>query len=554
MKRLKLLLGMAALACAIGLTVKYGSAYRPVVGPVREIEEIWAIEDEREESEEPLVTRLFCNGAEAAYDAESNTFYCTLGLENGEEWPKIELTDRPKMWGGGLTLCFVDDYAYDACADAIRDGYAYQIMAYTDEAYSYSDVVFTGLARFSRCTRRRKYTTEDTPAALNLAFGNGERLEANARAHLRGNASLVRAGQRTASRWNLREPEDGKKKIPQNVPGLGQTDEIILLAMGFDPNMVRDRLSWSMIERIWPKDEAFAPVGREYVEVFVNDAYQGAYLMMVPFDRRAEIEKAGAGSAQRDSLYRSVIAAVDKGRPIDKGYELFIAPDAENPFAGLQTYLRLDDGEMDDETFCREAAAHIDVPSLMRYTLLVQGMALCDNIFNNMYVWAHETAAGVVVSLYPVGHGSVLGEGAGRILGLLDDRRAGLPGDRAGCERRARGAGRAMAADERGGLYDRRHPRGAGAVSARADRFRRVSAGCGALGQGAGRNGRFADRGGRGIPLRAALQADAGHRRNRGGIPVCGFRDGRGMFHAEHGGRAGGGMSGKTRTKNRKSV
>ena len=84
MKRLKLLLGMAALACAIGLTVKYGSAYRPVVGPVREIEEIWAIEDEREESEEPLVTRLFCNGAEAAYDAESNTFYCTLGLENGE--------------------------------------------------------------------------------------------------------------------------------------------------------------------------------------------------------------------------------------------------------------------------------------------------------------------------------------------------------------------------------------------------------------------------------------------------------------------------------------
>ncbi len=398
MKRLKLLLGMAALACAIGLTVKYGSAYRPVVGPVREIEAIWAIEDEREESEEPLVTRLFCNGAEAAYDAESNTFYCTLGLENGEEWPKIKLTTAKNV-GGGLTLCFVDDYAYDACADAIRDGYAYQIMAYTDEAYSYSDVVFTGLPILSLHTAE-EITTEDTPAALNLAFGNGERLEANARAHLRGNASLVRLDKHSY-KVEFTRTEDGKKKIPQNVPGLGQTDEIILLAMGFDPNMVRDRLSWSMIERIWPKNEAFAPVGREYVEVFVNDAYQGAYLMMVPFDRRAEIEKAGAGSAQRDSLYRSVIAAVDKGRPIDEGYELFIAPDAENPFAGLQTYLRLDDGEMDDETFCREAAAHIDVPSLMRYTLLVQGMALCDNIFNNMYVWAHETAAGVVYRFIP---------------------------------------------------------------------------------------------------------------------------------------------------------
>lgn len=398
MKRLKLLLGMAALACAIGLTVKYGSAYRPVVEPVREIEAIWAIEDEREESEEPLVTRLFCNGAEAAYDAESNTFYCTLGLENGEEWPEIELTTAKNV-GGGLTLCFVDDYAYDACADAIREGYAYQIMAYTDEAYSYSDVVFTGLPILSLHTAE-EITTEDTPAALNLAFGNGERLEANARAHLRGNASLVRLDKHSY-KVEFTRTEDGKKKIPQNVPGLGQTDEIILLTMGFDPNMVRDRLSWSMIERIWPKDEAFAPVGREYVEVFVNDAYQGAYLMMVPFDRRAEIEKAGAGSAQRDSLYRSVIAAVDKGRPIDEGYELFIAPDAENPFAGLQTYLRLDDGEMDDETFCREAAAHIDVPSLMRYTLLVQGMALCDNIFNNMYVWAHEMAAGVVYRFIP---------------------------------------------------------------------------------------------------------------------------------------------------------
>ena len=398
MKRLKLLLAMATLACAIGLTVKYGSAYQPVVEPVREIEEIWALEDAREESEEPLVTRLFCNGAEAAYDVESNTFYCTLGLENGEEWPEITLTTAKNV-GGGLTLCFVDDYAYDACADAIRDGYAYQIMAYTDEAYSYSDVVFTGLPILSLHTAE-EITTEDTPAALNLAFGNGERLEANARAHLRGNASLVRLDKHSY-KVEFTRTEDGNKKIPQNVPGLGQTDEIILLAMGFDPNMVRDRLSWSMIERIWPKDEAFAPVGREYVEVFVNDAYQGAYLMMVPFDRRAEIEKAGAGSAQRDSLYRSVIAAVDKGRPIDEGYELFIAPDAENPFAGLQTYLRLDDGEMDDETFCREAAAHIDVPSLMRYTLLVQGMALCDNIFNNMYVWAHETAAGVVYRFIP---------------------------------------------------------------------------------------------------------------------------------------------------------
>ena len=397
MKRLKLLLGMAALALATGCVIRWGSPYQPKVGAYREIEEIWEIEDEREESEEPLVTRLYQDGAELAYDAESNTFYCTLGLENGGEWPEIELTAE-KIAGGGLTLCFADDYSYDSCEDAIRDGYAYQIFAYTDEAYSYSDIVFTGLPILSLHTEE-EIATEDVPAAVNLVWEDGEKLETNARVHLRGNASLVRSDKHSY-KVEFTRTADGQKKIPQNVPGLGQTDEFILLAMSFDPNMVRDRLSWSMIERIWPKDEAFAPSGSEYVEVFVNDAYQGAYLMMKPFERREEIEKAGAGSAQRDSLYRSVIASVDKGRPIEEGYELFLAPDMEDGFAGLKTYLALED-EPDDETFCREAAAHIDTPSLMRYTLLVQSMALCDNIFNNMYVWAHETAEGVVYQFVP---------------------------------------------------------------------------------------------------------------------------------------------------------
>ena len=71
-------LGMAALACAIGLTVKYGSAYRPVVGRCARSRQSGPSRTSGRKSEEPLVTRLSAH-AEAAYDAESNTFYCTLG-------------------------------------------------------------------------------------------------------------------------------------------------------------------------------------------------------------------------------------------------------------------------------------------------------------------------------------------------------------------------------------------------------------------------------------------------------------------------------------------
>ena len=83
---------MAALACAIRLTVKYGSAYRPVVEPVREIE-IWALEDARDgEKRGAAGDAAFCNGIPMVYDAENNVFYGSLGLENGAQWPEIKLT------------------------------------------------------------------------------------------------------------------------------------------------------------------------------------------------------------------------------------------------------------------------------------------------------------------------------------------------------------------------------------------------------------------------------------------------------------------------------
>ena len=47
-----------------------------VVEPLMEIEDAWAIEDTREESADPLVTRMYHNGAEMGFDAQSRTFYC----------------------------------------------------------------------------------------------------------------------------------------------------------------------------------------------------------------------------------------------------------------------------------------------------------------------------------------------------------------------------------------------------------------------------------------------------------------------------------------------
>ena len=56
MKRLKLLLGILAMTALMGATVALFSPYAPLVAPPMDIEEIWAIEDARRESDVPLVT------------------------------------------------------------------------------------------------------------------------------------------------------------------------------------------------------------------------------------------------------------------------------------------------------------------------------------------------------------------------------------------------------------------------------------------------------------------------------------------------------------------
>ena len=128
MKRLSLAAGMAAMMLVIAAVVVFGSPYAPVVQPCRDIEEIWAIEDARTESDTPLVTRLENGGAALAYDYAEDTFYCALDLDNLGDWPGIHLTapDAP-----GVSMCFVDDYTYDWAEDAVREGYPYQIIAYT---------------------------------------------------------------------------------------------------------------------------------------------------------------------------------------------------------------------------------------------------------------------------------------------------------------------------------------------------------------------------------------------------------------------------------------
>lgn len=388
----RLLLAMLACTALLAAVVVYGSPYAPVIEPVADMEEIWSIEDTRTESETPLITVLENNGARLGYDAAENTFYCPIGLETGDEWPEIHLT-APGV--KNVKLVFVDDYSYDWCSDALRDGYGYQIMAYTDTEFSYAQIIFTGLPIVTMHAGG-EIGYENIKADVSFcAPGSG--IKSGAVTHLRG------AGSRFSEKKSYKiDFVHGTKDATAyvEVPGLGTVDNIILLAGVMDDSLMRDKLSWDLYALIAGSDEPYGPRNTQYVELFVDDSYMGLYLMMEPVDDGEELVKAGAGAPSTDSVYRTAQidyagerAYVENTMREGSIYELYHAPIAGHEFDALAPYLALEqmtEGSGHDAEFERLVMQHIDLSSILRYYLFVQGGGMSDNVFNNMYVIANR--------------------------------------------------------------------------------------------------------------------------------------------------------------------
>ncbi len=406
MKRVRLMMAMLGLAGMVALVVRYASPYAPVVGAAPEnIEDLWAIEGARQESDVPLVTALENHGVPLAYETQTNTFYCTLGLNNGEAWPEIHLT-APGV--PDVQLVFSDDYTYDWCQDAIRDGYAYQVMAYNDTHFAYFDVIFTGLP-LMMLTADREITVEDAPIGVQMAVYGQSALRSHGRAHIRGASTLN--SEKKAYKVEFTREADGRKQTAQQVPGFGAMEAINLNPMVHDELLVREKLSWDLYESLVAHDQPFGARRTQYAEVFLNGDYQGIYLMVEPMDCERELSKE-ATRAMTDSVYRTAVLSFSRDRVYqahryraNTGYELYYHPavGTADPFAMLQLWMDMNrmNREGDFEALESKALSCIDLDSMIAFDLFIQAAGMTDNVFNNMYIIAHPTAAGLTYTFAP---------------------------------------------------------------------------------------------------------------------------------------------------------
>ena len=363
------------------------------VKPIMEIEEIWQIEDTRTESENLLVRTMYCDEYELGFDEQSNTFYCSLG-KNGEEWPQISL------YASGteeLQVGWVDDYTFDSCAEAIREGYQYELFAYTNDEYSYFNLVFTGLPIVTLHVDEGLDIGEEYIPARATVFGRGfDVFDSAALVHTRGGGY-----EKPIDKYSYRlefHDEQGygrDKKTKKSVLGMEADSDWLLLGNASDQSAVRNYLAFDLWKK-WNPDGALTVLENRMVELFVNNEYVGLYQIMQRVSPEREIIKAG-GRVETDCAVRVIAPHNTDDKPVmdlmDKmgycvEYQHEPSGDAKRVFGNLEEYVLMNQRDLDDQTFLDLVKKHVDVEDMMSYYLFLQAAILqSDNIYNNHFVW-----------------------------------------------------------------------------------------------------------------------------------------------------------------------
>jgi len=366
-----------------------------------DIEKIWELEDVRTEAEGSLVTSMKNGGMPLGYDADSNTFYCTLGEGRAEDWPPIALS----AWGAdNLRVIFVDDYTYDHCSDAIREGYRYELMAYTDTEYAYFGLVFTALPVVSLdpdCHFMDIGYDEDVGTLVSISSADYATIQGAALVHQRG-GRFYRGIDKNSYRLEFHELNayqgDSKRQI--SVLGMEPDTDWLLIASPVDMTAIRNQISWE-IWKDWNEgsDLGINVLESRLVELFVEDEYLGLYQLMQRIDVKKELVRMG-GNLDTDMVARKIQPNNLGDRPrmrTSAGWtaELRYVPNGlseKEAFNLMASLAQMEEPEINgvfsNEDFEKEVLEHIDIRSLMNYFLFSQTMSFnMDNVNNNVYIW-----------------------------------------------------------------------------------------------------------------------------------------------------------------------
>lgn len=358
------------------------------------------------------------------YDRESNTLYLSQSL-NSVEWVGSLSLDLKDPENKTFYLCAPDAEVWNDKSFAIRNNHRYRLWAVSEKYYYELQLIITGTPIMAIQTERMTIpeapTYEEDPDGLvygsePLYYGtvtvfdsdrSGEEYvitDAKVCYHEKGATS------RTVSKksYSIDLIDENELSVNVSLLGMRKDNSWKLNSLYFDPNRIREITASQIWESFDAADVHVSEPGprMEYIELILDDEYQGLYCLVEPVDRK----KLQLDS--RDVLYKIIdwrIPDDDEMQdsanrgwrimyPIRIRYPKDIA-DYNMAWYPVREYLQL--FYRNASVDYSEGSAIIDIDNVIDYSLFLMTVSASDNMYKNTYLAAYHTDQGYIIYQIP---------------------------------------------------------------------------------------------------------------------------------------------------------
>lgn len=229
---------------------------------------------------------FFFKGEPAAVDRESRTIYISQSVSQNTRYQDLE---------GNLTLAyknfhlyFTPDSYFSNLQTAIADGHRFQLLAVSpDGEYMEYFVVFTSFPVINMVSPPSENGWNFSGNFYLWAPNDPEQLRYNVKTstaawHIRGGATTSMP----KKSWKLTLTSQGKNS-GLSLLGLGKDDDWILNGLSLDDTALKEKLFMHLWNQMVTETSYNHPMSiGEYVEVVINQDYQGIYLIQRRIDGR----------------------------------------------------------------------------------------------------------------------------------------------------------------------------------------------------------------------------------------------------------------------------
>lgn len=231
---------------------------------------------------------LFWERGNAAVDSSSDTVYLPCGLQKELTWREVldglEPADRTGI------IWFKKDDAMKDLPTAIEKGHPFSALLVTGEENLEFNVILTGLPALciDKTDPDEIVRKENHTGTISLIPRLGEDNEAGMQEmhcnfHVRGNvASFYK---KKPYKVSLLDANGHKQK--KGLLDLRSDDDWILNPMYSDQTRVREATAYALWDQVTALSDSPVPSSRiRYIELFLDDSYEGIYGLMEPVDKK----------------------------------------------------------------------------------------------------------------------------------------------------------------------------------------------------------------------------------------------------------------------------